>query len=163
MLPCIDGFDGIVGRRTNNRREKMKRPILNSVFLAALIALIFPAVSRAGAELDAIANLLAGKSGIMTIDFSAVSGEVCLLEKGTKNNMIHFSSKPESTPEDIHYFISPDTFKEAGLNVRKLAPMPTKLGKMTPLKWYYYDGKSKEPHHGKKLHRDFLVMAIDVK
>jgi hypothetical protein len=44
-----------------------------------------------------------------------------------------------------------------------MTPLPTKLGKMTPLKWYYYDGKAKEPHHGKQLHRDFLVMAIDVK
>ncbi len=77
--------------------------------------------------------------------------------------MTHFSRKPESTPEDIIYFISPDTFKGLGLRVKELSPLPTKLGKMTPLKWYYYDGKSIEPHHGKQLRGDFLVMAIDVK
>ncbi len=164
----------------------MKRHILNTAFTAALIALItliLPTGSTAGdkkleetfapvmklkgtpaeGEINAIANLLAGENGIMTHDFSAVSGEFCMLEKGTKNNMIHFSETPESTTEDIIYFISPDTFKSKGLKVKKLSKMPGKLGVMEPLKWYYYDGKSVEPHHGKKLHRDFLVMAIDVK
>lgn len=143
----------------------MKR-ILNTAFLAALItltALCFPATSAAEGEVDTIANLFEKGGGIMIHNFGAVSGEFCMLESGTKNNMIHFSEKPESTPEDILYFISPDTFKLNGLRVKELPPLPTKLGKMTPLQWYYYDGKKKEPHHGKRLHRDFLVMAIDVK
>jgi hypothetical protein len=37
------------------------------------------------------------------------------------------------------------------------------MEKLISLKWYYYDGKAKEPRHSKQLHRDFLVMAIDVK
>ena len=114
-------------------------------------------------EINAIANLLTQGSGVMAIDFSKVSGEFCMLEHGTKNNMIHFSGEPENTPEDILYFISPDEFRENGLRVKDLTPLPTELGKMEPLKWYYYDGKAKEVHHGKKLHRDFAVMAIDVK
>ena len=164
----------------------MKKHILTKTFLAALVALaalVLPAGGTAGeksmeevfapvmklrgsaaeGEINAIANLLAGKSGIMAIDLSRASGEFCMLEKGTSDHMIHFSAKPENTPEDIIYFISPDTFKGLGLRVKGLSSLPTKLGKMTPLKWYYYDGKSIEPHHGKKLHRDFLVMAIDVK
>jgi hypothetical protein len=149
----------------------MRRYILNITFLAALFALIvvsFPVNSdaksvAAQAEIDAIANLFGDGSGIMAHDFSKVSGEFCMLEKGTKNNMIHFSGAPEKTTEDIIYFISPDSFKGAGLRAEDLSTLPTELGKMEPLKWYYYDGKSKEPHHGKKLHRDFLVMAIDVK
>ena len=150
----------------------MKKHFLNAAFLSviiALTALILPADGATGKtaavekELNAIANLLEAGGNIMAIDVSKVSGEFCMLESGTKNNMVHFSGTPESTPEDIIYFISPDAFKGAGLRVGDLSPLPTKLGKMSPLKWYYYDGKAKEPHHGKKLHRDFLVMAIDVK
>ncbi|MBE9529053.1 MAG: hypothetical protein IME99_07420 [Proteobacteria bacterium] len=114
-------------------------------------------------EINAIANLITPGSGMMTIDLKKTSGELCMLEAGTKNNMIHFSPEPENTKEDILYFISPDEFKSKGLRVTDLAPLPTELNKMTPLKWYYYDGKAHEPHHGKRLHRDFLVMAIDVK
>ncbi|MBE9531225.1 MAG: hypothetical protein IME98_00290 [Proteobacteria bacterium] len=152
----------------------MKRYFLNVAFLVAIIlslAVVFPVNSSAQGtrsdaaekELSAIANLLTGDSGIMAHDFSSVSGEFCMLEKGTKNNMIHFSGEPEKTTEDIVYFISPDELKGNGLQVKKLNKLPTELGKMEPLRWYYYDGKGKEPHHGKKLHRDFLVMAIDVK
>lgn len=117
----------------------------------------------AAKEINAIANLITPKSGMMTIDLAHASGELCMLEPTAKSNMIHFSPTPEKTKEDILYFISPDEFKLAGLRVKDLTPLPKKLNKMTPLKWYYYDGKSVEPHHGKKLHRDFLVMAIDVK
>ena len=167
----------------------MKRYILSLAFLAAfalLSAMVFPAGvlaeetsckdmeesfapvlklkgTAAAGEINAIANLLTEGSGIMAIDFSKVSGEFCMLEHGTKNNMIHFSGEPENTPEDILYFISPDAFTAAGLKTKKLTPLPLELGKMEPLKWYYYDGEGIEPHHGKKLHRDFLVMAIDVK
>ena len=144
----------------------MKKYILNAAFMAAFIALgalTFPTGATAGGEIDAVANLLGGKSGIMTINFDGISDEFCMLEKGTKSNMIHFSKKPEGTPEDILYFINPDTFKSNGLRLKELPPLPKELGKMTPLQWYYYDGKSKEPHHGRRLHRDFLVMAIDVK
>jgi hypothetical protein len=171
------------------RRKKMKKFILNLAFLVALTLLCAVAFPLSGAaddtgckdleedfapvmklrgtaaegEIKAIANLLEEGSGVIAIDFREVSGEFCMLEHGTKNNMIHFSGEPENTPEDIIYFISPDAFTKSGLRVNDLPRMPTELGKMEPLKWYYYDGKSKEPHHGKKLHRDFLVMAIDVK
>jgi hypothetical protein len=119
--------------------------------------------TSAAKEINAIANLISPKSGMMTIDLTHASGEFCMLEPTAKSNMIHFSPTPEKTKEDIIYFISPDEFKEKGLRVADLAPLPKELNKMVPLKWYYYDGKSVEPHHGKKLHRDFLVMAIDVK
>ena len=167
----------------------MKRFILSVAFLSAfalLCALAFPAGvsadengckemeetfapvlklkgTAAAGEINAIANLLTEGSGIMAIDFGKVSGEFCMLEHGTKSYMTHFTASPENTPEDIVYFISPDAFTKAGLRVKKLTPLPLELGKMEPLKWYYYDGEGIEPHHGKKLHRDFLVMAIDVK
>ncbi len=119
--------------------------------------------TAAAREINVIANLMTPGSGIMAIDLKKTSGEFCMLESGTKNNMVHFSPAPETTKEDILYFISPDQFRNSGLKVTDLAPLPTVLNKMVPLQWYYYDGKAIEPHHGKKLHRDFLVMAIDVK
>ncbi|GMR04852.1 MAG: hypothetical protein BMS9Abin23_0766 [Thermodesulfobacteriota bacterium] len=117
----------------------------------------------AGREINAIANLLVPGSGMMAIDFTGVSGEFCMLEPGTKRYMIHFSNAPEKTTEDILYFINPESFKKAGLKVAELPVLPTKLGKMKPLQWYYYSGKVLEPHHGKKMGKEFLVMAIDVK
>ena len=117
----------------------------------------------AAKEINAIANLISPKSGMMTIDLSHASGELCMLEPKGKNNMIHFSATPEKSAEDILYFINPDEFKKAGLRLADLPALPEELGKMVPLKWYYYDGKGIEPHHGKKLGAEFLVMAIDVK
>ncbi|MFQ5441757.1 MAG: hypothetical protein ACE5EB_03425 [Thermodesulfobacteriota bacterium] len=117
----------------------------------------------AEAEINAIANLLTPGSGMMAIDLRHKSGEFCMLEPNTKRYMVHFSHTPEKTTEDILYFINPDNFKGAGLQVGQLPKLPTKLGEMKPLQWYYYDGKAFEPHHGKKLGAEFLVMAIDVK
>ncbi len=114
-------------------------------------------------EINAIAKLLILGSGIMSIDFGSASGEFCLLESKTRDYMIHFSRSPENTKEDIIYFIDPDTFVSMGLRVEELPAHPGELGAMVPLKWYYYDGKGIEPHHGKRLGKEFLVMAIDVK
>jgi hypothetical protein len=118
----------------------------------------------AAREINAIANLLTPRSGMMAIDVTHASGEYCMLEPKTRRNMVHFSRDPASTTEDILYFLNPTAFKAAaGLDVKKLPVLPTELGKMKPLTWYYYSGKSVEPHHGKRLGRDFVVMAIDVK
>ncbi len=82
----------------------MKKHILSAAFLAALIALaalIFPAGGTAGGksmeevfapvmklrgtvaegEINAIANLLGGESGIMAIDLTNASNEFCMLER----------------------------------------------------------------------------------
>ncbi len=117
----------------------------------------------AAREINAIANLLTPRSGMMAIDVTHASGEYCMLEPKTRRNMVHFSRDPANTTEDILYFLNPTAFKAAGLDVKKLPVLPSELGKMKPLTWYYYDGKTKEPHHGKRLGRDFVVMAIDVK
>ncbi len=114
-------------------------------------------------EINAIAKLLVPGSAIMSIDFGKASGEFCMLESKTRDYMIHFSRSPENTMEDIIYFIDPDTFVSMGLRVEELTAHPGVLGEMVPLKWYYYDGKGIEPHHGKRLGKEFLVMAIDVK
>lgn len=117
----------------------------------------------AATEINVIANLLTPGSGMMAIDLRHRSGEMCMLEPRTKRYMVHFSSEPEKTAEDILYFINPAAFRKAGLDVKKLPKLPTKLGEMKPFRWYYYDGKAYEPHHGRRLGVDFLVMAIDVK
>jgi hypothetical protein len=120
-------------------------------------------------EINAIANLLAGsgsmnrRSGMMAIDLRHASGEFCMLEPRTSRYMIHFSQKPDNTPEDIIYFLNPETFKKHGLRVKDLPAHPTELGKMKPFKWYYYDGMTYEPHHGRQIGTEFIVMAIDVK
>jgi len=117
----------------------------------------------AAREINAIANLLTPRSGMMAIDVTHASGEFCMLEPSTRHYMVHFSRDPEHTTEDILYFLDPTAFRAAGLDVKKLPALPTELGKMIPFTWYYYDGKGREPHHGKRLGKEFLVMAIDVK
>jgi len=135
--------------------------------LAAIKAEFGPVLRLRGTvaarEINAIANLLVPRSGMMAIDVSHASGEFCMLEPSTKRYMVHFSHDPEHTTEDILYFLNPQPFRAAGLKVKNLPTLPAELGKMKPFTWYYYDGKTKEPHHGGRLGREFLVMAIDVK
>ena len=114
-------------------------------------------------EINAIANLLTPGSGMMAIDKTHASGEFCMLEPTTGKYMIHFSKTPEKTTEDILYFINPEILKQNGLQVKNLPVLPTTLGKMKPFQWYYYDGNGHEPHHGGRIGREFIVMAIDVK
>ncbi len=114
-------------------------------------------------QINAIANLLTPGSGMKSISLANKSGEFCMLEPQTGRYMVHFSQTPEKTTEDILYFINPEIFIKNGLNVKSLSPLPTELGKMKPYQWYYYGGKAYEPHHGKKIGKEFLVMAFDVK
>ncbi|MBQ26923.1 MAG: hypothetical protein CMH81_02080 [Nitrospiraceae bacterium] len=117
----------------------------------------------ARAEVNAIANLLLPGSGLMAIDLSHKTKQFCMLDGVSQRNMVHFSHTPENTTEDVLYFLNPETFVASGLNAKKLPPLPSELGEMTPHQWYYYDGTYTEPHHGRTLGVDFLVMAIDVK
>ncbi len=114
-------------------------------------------------EVNAVANLLLPGSGLMAIDLSHKTKQFCMLDGVSQRNMIHFSQVPESTPEDVLYFLNPETFVANGLDAKKLPSLPSELGKMIPHQWYYYDGTYTEPHHGRTLGVDFLVMAIDVK
>ena len=117
----------------------------------------------ARAEVNAVANLLLPGSGLMAIDLSQKTNQFCMLDGVSQRNMVHFSHTPESTSEDVLYFLNPETFLANGLDAKKLPPLPSELGKMLPHQWYYYDGTYTEPHHGRTLGVDFLVMAIDVK
>ena len=117
----------------------------------------------ARAEVNAVANLLLPGSGLMAIDLSQKTNQFCMLDGVSQRNMVHFSHTPESTSEDVLYFLNPETFLANGLDAKKLPSLPSELGKMLPHQWYYYDGTYTEPHHGRTLGVDFLVMAIDVK
>lgn len=114
-------------------------------------------------EINAIANLFSPGSKIAAIDITKASGEYCMLETVTKHNMTHFSSHPESTHEDIVYYLNPKTFIENGLDVSKLPRQPKKLGEMVPLQWYFYDGTYVEPHQGTQMNKEFVIMTINVK
>ena len=125
-----------------------------------------PVLSLKGAarkEINTIANLFAPGSKLAAIDITNASGEYCMLEKVTKHNMIHYSSHPEKTHEDIVYYLNPKTFIENGLDVSKLPRQPKSLGEMTPLQWYYYDGTYVEPHQGTKMNKEFVIMTVNVK
>ncbi len=114
-------------------------------------------------EINAIANIIGPNSKMKPIDATKASGEWCMLETVTKHNMIHFSQHPEKTHEDVVYYLNPAEFKANGLDVTKLPAHPRELGKMTPLKWYYYDGTYVEPHQGSQLNKEFVIMTVDVK
>ena len=114
-------------------------------------------------EINTIANLFAPGSKLAAIDITNASGEYCMLEKVTKHNMIHYSSRPEKTHEDIVYYLNPKTFIDNGLDVSKLPRQPKSLGEMTPLQWYYYDGTYVEPHQGTKMNKEFVIMTVNVK
>ena len=114
-------------------------------------------------EINTIANLFAPGSKLAAIDITNASGEYCMLEKVTKHNMIHYSSRPEKTHEDVVYYLNPKTFIDNGLDVRKLPRQPKSLGEMTPLQWYYYDGTYVEPHQGTKMNKEFVIMTVNVK
>ncbi len=114
-------------------------------------------------EINVIANILTPDSKMKPIDATRASGEMCMLETVTKHNMIHFSQNPESTHEDVVYYINPAKLIESGLDPSKLPRHPRELGKMEPLQWYYYDGTYVEPHQGSKLNKPFIIMTVDVK
>lgn len=114
-------------------------------------------------EINAIANLFAPGSKIAAIDITKASGEYCMLETVTKRNMTHFSSTPETTHEDIVYYMNPTELVKNGLDINKLPKQPKELGKMVPMKWYYYDGTYVEPHQGTQMNKEFIIMTVDVK
>ncbi len=115
----------------------------------------------AQAEILALARILALKPA-MAIDFSGTSGEYCL-NTGSPV-MAHFSARPETTGEDIVYFIDAAPLVTKGLRLQEFPAIDPKLGGMQPGTWYRYEGQGKEPHHGMEMSdRTWLILAVDVK
>jgi len=114
-------------------------------------------------ELKAVAGVLSTDVGGLAIDLSEKSGEFCLRDPKGGRFMVHFSERPDSTPEDVIYFIAADSLAASGMDPNKLPALPTELGKMTPRTWYHYDGDAFEPHHKARLGRPYLVLALDIR
>jgi hypothetical protein len=153
MVALATSVDAAVSNNSNAELEKIKKDF----------APVLKLKGTAKEEINAIANLFTPGSKLAAIDITSASGEYCMLEKVTKHNMIHYSSRPEKTHEDIVYYLNPKTFIENGLDVSKLPRQPKELGKMLPLQWYYYDGTYVEPHQGTKMNKEFVIMTVDVK
>jgi hypothetical protein len=114
-------------------------------------------------ELKAMAGVISTDVRGLVIDLSAKSGEYCMRDPQGGRFMVHFSDRPDATPEDVIYFVAADSLADAGVDAAKLPVLPTELGRMTPRIWYYYDGNAFEPHHQGKLGRPYLVLALDIR
>jgi hypothetical protein len=128
--------------------------------LQAEYAPVLGLTGAAKKEILAMAGVLAAKPSI-AIDFSQQSGEMCFTP--APGNMVHYTVDPSKTTEDVIYMFQAQPFIDHGLQVSKLPKMPLENGKMQPLQWYYYDGKTIEPHHGRQLNGPYLIMSVDVK
>ena len=73
--------------------------------------------------------------------------------------MVHCAIDPSNIVEDVIYMLNAQPVIEKGLQVAKIPVMLSKTGEMQTMQWYYYDGKSVEPHHD----IPFLIIAIDLK
>ncbi len=111
-------------------------------------------------EILAMAAVLAAKPG-MAFDFSAQSGEMCFAPG--RGDMMHYAVDPGKTTEDIVYMLNAQPFIANGLQVSKLPRLPVEKEKMEPFQWYYYDGTTVEPHHGRQWNRPYLYMSVNVR
>ena len=110
-------------------------------------------------EILAIARLLRAKPE-MAIDRTKESGEFCF--KSSPGTMTHYAKNPDSTREDIVYEFAASPLVKAGLDLKKLAPLPA-LGKMEPGQWYYLPEGQVDPHHQHPMPGPTLLIAVDVR
>lgn len=110
-------------------------------------------------EIQAMGAVLAAKPG-MAFDFSGHSGEMCF--SPGHGDMIHYAIDPDKTSEDVIVMLNAQPFIDHGLRVAELPTMPSKAGTLKPFQWYYYDGKTIEPHHNRQFLRPLLMMSINV-
>ncbi len=112
-------------------------------------------------EALAVARLLAVRPSI-AIDFSAKTGEYCL--NTGDHVMAHFAARPETSSEDIVYFIDAAPLVAKGLRLADFPALDPDPAKRQPNVWYRYEGSGMEPHHGMEMKdRTWLVLAVDVK
>lgn len=131
-------------------------------FGVANVASAAPADNAAKAQ-SAIGNYIETHPE-MIIDFSKVSGEMCVNTWKVKGgHMAHYAIDPSKTTEDIIDFVKVQTFIDAGIDVTKLPRMPEKLGAMKSGQWYYLPKGAAEPHHGKKAFPlALMIRATDI-
>lgn len=118
--------------------------------------------SIVAAEISAFSKLLSLRPQT-AIDLTKESNAYCFnvdLEEGGK--MTHYSTKPETTREDVVDFINAEPFLKAGIKLDKLPRFPGKLGSMKPNKWYFLPAGKYEPHHGIKFSFPLIMRAVSI-
>jgi hypothetical protein len=121
---------------------------------ADALALEGPAKS----ELLAIARMLRAHPD-MALDRTAAGGEYCF--KSGPGSMVHFSTHPERTVEDVVYEFDAEGLIAAGLDPARLKRLPA-LGQMTPGVWYFLPKGQMDPHHGHAMASPTIAVAVNV-
>ena len=110
-------------------------------------------------EILAIARLLRANPKI-AVDQTAASGEYCLNSGG--GTMVHFATKPESTPEDVVYEFDASGLIAAGLDPSRLQRLPDR-GQMKSGVWYFLPKEEQDPHHAHAIAKPTIAIAINIK
>jgi len=110
-------------------------------------------------EILAIAKILRANPEI-AVDQTAASSEYCF--NSGLGTMVHFTTQPESTPEDIVYEFDVSGLIAAGLDPARLQPLPER-GRMTPGVWYFLPKGQQDPHHAHAMANPTIAIAVNVK
>lgn len=113
----------------------------------------------AKSEILAIARLLRANPKI-AVDQTSASGEYCF--NSGLGTMVHFTTQPESTSEDVVYEFDASGLVAAGLNPSRLQPLPER-GRMTPGVWYFLPKGQQDPHHAHAMANPTIAIAVNVK
>jgi hypothetical protein len=110
-------------------------------------------------EILAIAKILRAKPRI-AVDQTAASGEYCF--NSGLGTMVHFTTEPELTSEDVVYEFDASGLIAAGLDPSRLQQLPER-GRMTPGVWYFLPKGQQDPHHSHAMSVPTIAIAINVK
>jgi hypothetical protein len=113
----------------------------------------------AKAEILTIAKILRANPK-MAIDQTAASGEYCF--NSGLGTMVHFTTQPEATPEDVVYQFDASGLIAAGLDPSRLQQLPER-GQMKPGVWYFLPKGQQDPHHAHAMANPTVAIAINVK
>jgi hypothetical protein len=110
-------------------------------------------------EILAIARILRTKPEV-AIDQTTASGEYCF--NSGHGTMVHFSTQPERTLEDVVYEFDASGLMAAGLDPARMQQLPERGG-MTPGVWYFLSKGQKDPHHAHAMPNPTIAIAVNVK
>jgi hypothetical protein len=113
----------------------------------------------AKSEILTIARVLRANPKI-AIDQTAASGEYCF--NSGSGTMVHFSTQPERTPEDVVYEFDASGLIAAGLDPSRLQQLPER-GRMTPGVWYFLPKGQPDPHHAHAMASPTIAIAVNIK
>jgi hypothetical protein len=112
----------------------------------------------AKAEVLAIARVLRGKPE-MAIDRTKAANEYCF--KSSQGTMVHYTSQPKATVEDVVYEFDATQLLGAGLDPDRVPKLPA-LGNMEPGKWYFLPSGVVDPHHQHSFTTPTIAIAVNV-